>query len=150
MIITNDFKSSTISITDPADENNTIDLYLYRNKKNNIKVDIVNGAPYVTINCHLYARISSINNNEPNSSNDRLKAISDAANKYLESHISEYLYRTSKVFKSDICGIGKYAIKNFWTTKQWNGYNWPNNYQNAFFKVNVDTSVKSGFLLTES
>lgn len=79
-----------------------------------------------------------------------MKVISDAANKYLESHISEYLYKTSKVFKSDISGIGRYAIRNFWTKNKWNNYNWPNNYQNAFFKVNVDTSVKSGFLLTES
>lgn len=149
LIITNDFKSTTISVVDPTNSSNTIDLYLYNNKKNKIKVDIVNGSPYVTINCYLNARISSIDKNSDYTSSEMIDAISESTNKYLEEHISSYLYKTAKVYNSDISGIGNHAISKFSTLKKWNDYNWLNNYQNSFFNVNVDTNVKSGFLLSK-
>ena len=55
--------------------------------------------------------------------------------------------KTSKEFKSDITGIGKYALRNFTTTSQFEEYNWKDNYKNSFFEVTVDTNVKSGFLI---
>ena len=53
----------------------------------------------------------------------------------------------SKEFNSDITGIGKYALRNFTTTSQFEEYNWKDNYKNSFFEVTVDTNVKSGFLI---
>ena len=35
-------------------------------------------------------------------------------------------------------------------TKEFENYSWLENYKNAFFKVNVDSSVKSGMLITET
>ena len=67
-----------------------------------------------------------------------------------ESVLNDYLYKTSKDFKSDINGLGKYALGNFFTTQDFDNYNWSNNYQNAFFEVEVDSSVKSGMLITET
>ena len=44
-----------------------------------------------------------------------LSAISNSCNKYLENVISDYLYKTSLEFKSDINGLGKYALSCFKT-----------------------------------
>ena len=60
------------------------------------------------------------------------------------------MYKTSKDFKSDINGFGKFALKNFITIQDFDQYNWLDNYQNAFFDVEVDTSIKSGMLITET
>ena len=79
-----------------------------------------------------------------------LDTISDNCNSYLESAYSSLLYKTSKEFKSDIFELGENALSNFLTTQEVNNYNWLNNYENAFFNVNVDTSVKSGMLITET
>ncbi len=79
-----------------------------------------------------------------------LDDISKTCNKYLESVLSDYLYKTAKDFKSDINGFGKYALNNFFTTQDFDSYNWLDNYKNAFFKVEVDTSVKSSMLITET
>lgn len=46
--------------------------------------------------------------------------------------------------------FGKYALKNFFYTEQYNNYNWLENYKNAFFDVKVDTSIKSGMLIIET
>ena len=151
LIVTNKFQSTVISVPDPSDSSNTVDLYLYGPKKTKINVDIVNGAPYVTVKCNLRARVVSIDRiSDSSNSNEMINTLSEVCNKYLESHISEYLYITSKVFESDIAGIGKNAIKDFSTNEKWNNFNWLNNYKNSFFKVNVDVNVKSGLILTEN
>ena len=79
-----------------------------------------------------------------------LDSISESCNSYLESNFSNFLYKTSKEYHSDISGLGRFALSNFLTTKDLESYNWLNNYQNAFFDVDVNTSVKSGMLITET
>ena len=39
---------------------------------------------------------------------------------------------------------GKYAVKYFPTIKDWQDYNWLDNFQNSTFNVNVETTIKSG------
>ena len=81
---------------------------------------------------------------------DVLNLISNSCNKYLESQITKYLYKTSTTFKSDINGFGKYAIPSFTTTTEFNNYNWAKNYSNSTFNVDINTVIDSGFLLTQT
>ena len=82
--------------------------------------------------------------------NETLEKISSSCNSYLESAFSNFLYKTSKEFHSDINGFGKRALSNFKTTNEVNNYGWLSNYKNAFFHINVNTSIKSGMLITET
>ena len=152
LIVTDKFKSTVIPIKNPLDSNSTIDLYLYGPKKTKINVDIVNGAPYVTVDCKLRARVVSIDNISKDTSNDdeTIDSITKAASEYLTQHIYDYLYTTCKIYKSDISKIGKSAVKNFSTNEKWENFDWLNNYKNSFFKVTADVNVKSGLILTEN
>ena len=150
LIVTNGLSSTTISIPNPNDSSKSIDLYLYKNKKNKTKLEFINGSPYVDIDCNLNARILSVDENKGYTSTETIEAISNSANKYLEKHISSYLYKLSKTYNSDIIGIGNTAIRQFSTNKQWDNYNWKNNFQNCFFNVKASVVVKSGYLLTET
>ena len=96
----------------------------------------------------MLARISSITSISKPVTDERVAKIEAAASQDLKSHIMNYLYRTSKEFKSDISGIGKYAINNFKTYSDFVNYNWTEKYQDAFFSVEADIKVKSSFLLT--
>ena len=80
---------------------------------------------------------------------EKLNLIQDTVKRHLENQVYDYLNITAKEFKSDISGLGRYAAKNFRTIDDWNNYNWLENYQNSVFKVNVDTSIKTGNLLTQ-
>lgn len=83
--------------------------------------------------------------------NDKLlKEISNSCNSYIKSVMTDYLYKTSKYLKSDIDDFGKAAQSKFFTTKDFNNYNWNEKYKDSFFDVNIDTSVRSSFLITES
>lgn len=44
--------------------------------------------------------------------------------------------------------LGRYAVKYFSTWDDWIKYDWLNNYENAFFNVNVDINVISSYLIS--
>ena len=143
----NEVDGFLISVPNPQNENKSIDIYLTPNKSTKISVSIVNGSPYATLNYSFTGRIYSMTDSSNYLDNSLLTEISNTCNTYLESIFSSFLYKTSKEFNSDITGIGKYALRNFTTTSQFEEYNWKDNYKNSFFEVTVDTNVKSGFLI---
>lgn len=139
-----------ISIPDPDDSKRYIDIYLYPNGSTKVDIDTATTSPFIKVKSSFTGRIYSMSNNSKYLEPEILEDISETCNKYLESVFSDYLYKTSKEFKSDINAFGKYALGNFFTTQEYDSYNWCNNYQNAFFEVEVDTSIKSSMLITET
>lgn len=149
-LITNELEFSTLNIISPFNPNETLDIYISTFKNPKIKVDISNGSPFVQVNLYVAARIVSFNSYEINLlTEDKLNLIQNTVKRHIEKQIYDYLYITSKEYKSDISGFGRYAVKNFRTINDWESYNWLENYQNSTFKVNVDISIKTGNLLTQ-
>ena len=139
-----------ISVPDPDDVNSFINIYLYPNGSTSVEVDTSTNSPFIKLKTKFNGRIYSMTNNSKYLDPELLKNLSKTCNKYLETVFSDYLYKTSKDFKSDINGLGKYALNNFFTTQDYDNYNWNDNYQNAFFEVTVDTSIQSSMLITET
>ena len=139
-----------VSVPDPLNNDEYLDIYLTPKGSTDVEVNTSTTSPYVKIKCQFTAQIYSMSDNSNYLSNDVLDAVSNSCNKYLESMFLDYLYKTSKDFKSDINGFGNFAAKNFTTTFQYEDYNWLESYKDAFFDVQVDTSVKSGMLISES
>jgi spore germination protein KC len=139
-----------ISIPDPSDSHNYLDIYLTPKESTTININTSTSSPYIKVKTGFNGKIYSMSNDSKYLDSDVLAAISESCSKYLETVLSDYLYKTSKEFKSDISGLGKYALSNFLTTQDYDTYNWSQNYQNAFFEVQVDTSVQSGMLITET
>lgn len=139
-----------VSIPDPNDTNSYLDIYLTPSNSISVDIDTSSSSPYIKVKAGFSGRIYSMKSDAKYLEAETLNNISGSCNKYLESVLSDYLYKTSKEFKSDINGFGKYALKNFFTTQEFENYNWTTNYQNAFFEVEVDTSVKSSMLITET
>ncbi len=150
LIVTNKLKNCRLSIPDPEDETKAIDLYLTLESSPKIKVDILNGTPYVNIKLKMNSRISSINQISKHVTDERIDKIEESLSHYLKSNMLNYLYKTSKEFHSDISGIGKFAIANFKTSSEFEEYNWLDNYENAFFQVDASVKLKSSYLLTGS
>lgn len=139
-----------ISIPDPINSNEYIDIYLTPKGSPSIAIDTATSSPYIKVKIEFTGMIYSMSDNSQYLDSKVLDSISKACNRYLESTFSDYLYKTSKEFKSDINNFGKHALNNFFTTQEYENYDWLQNYKNAFFEVKVDTSVKSGMLLTET
>lgn len=139
-----------VSIPDPLNDNKYLDIYITPKNSTNVQIDTSNSSPYIKINCNFTAQIYSMTDNSEYLSSEILDIISNSCNKYLESMFLDYLYKSSKNLKSDINGFGIFASKNFLTTNDFENYDWPECYKNAFFDVNIDTSVKSAMLISET
>lgn len=148
--ITNKSKGFFISIPNPEDSNSNIDLYLSPTNTNQTNVEIINGTPYIHVKATYSARITSLNSDSKYLNSNVLDSISKSCNSYLESTFSDYLYKTSREFKSDINGFGNNVLNKFWTTQEFNDYDWKSNYKDSYFDVKVNTSVESSVLLTET
>lgn len=150
LIMVNELKSGQIRIPSPFREGEYIDLSIRLAKNTDKKVTLENGTPYIECSIYLTSRILSMDENSENLNKETIKKIEDYTNKYLENNISNYLYKTSKEYNTDIDGFGNYARKYFTFWQDWQDYNWINNYKNAFFKVTVYSNIKSSYLLMES
>ena len=148
LILTNNFESGIITLSNPLKENSTIDVALYSHKNTSIKTELINNSPFSSIDINLNARLLSVNQNSGDFGTEEIKELESLINSFLQESILNYLYKTSKEFESDIDGIGKSLLTKFKTMDEWNNYDWSNNYKNTFFKVNVSTNVKSSFLLS--
>jgi len=149
-IIRGEVNSFLISIQDPQNPEEKVDLMLYLEKSPKIKVDIVNNTPYITTNLKFTGRIYSMKDNLRYLDSSVLDELSKGANNHLEDILINYLYKTSIEFKSDINGFGKYCLANFLTIQEFEKFDWENNYTNSAFKVSVNTDIQSGFLITET
>ena len=149
-IIRNRVDGFLISVPNPNKANSYIDLHVTPLVSPDIKVNIITGTPYITLNCRFTGRIYSMEDGADYLDSAMLNQISDSCNSYLESILTEYLYKTSQALNSDINGFGKIARKNFFTLDEFYDYNWGEKYKDSFFEVTVDSSIRSSSLLTES
>lgn len=149
-ILKKEVDSFLVSVPNPNNENQNIDVYLTPLSKSKIDVEIVTGSPYIKIDYSFNAKIYSVTENSGYLDESSLSAISNSCNKYLESVLSEYLYKTSQEFKSDVNDLGKYVISDFATNEDFENYDWTNNYINSAFNVTINTNIESGVLLTKT
>lgn len=148
LIVTNNLEECIFSIPSPFDEDNGIDLYVTLDDNTINDVKIVNGAPYISCNVKLNARILSAGKNSNYFEKSNLSIIEDYANSYVKSELENYFYKTSKEYKSDIALLGKHAVKYFSTWDKWTEYNWLDKYEDAFFNVNAQVNIISSYLIS--
>lgn len=146
----NNIEGFLISVPDPEKSNSYLDIYMTPTASTKTTVSIVNGSPLIKVSAKFEGKIYSVTENSKYLSKEVLSAIDDSCNSYLQSAFSDYLYRTSTDFKSDINGFGKFATHNFLTYPEFSNFNWNENYVNSSFDVKVDSNINSGFLLTQT
>ena len=147
LLIKGKLQDCIINIPDPLTQDSMISLSLKQSKNPKIKVNMVNNSPLINIDIYLSADIASLSGNADYTSSQNIDIINSYANSYLEAHINEYLYKTSKDFKSDINGFGRKLLPHYARLQDFEQLHWLENYKNAFFIVNVHTTVKGSSVI---
>ena len=146
MLVSGKLKDAVINVPSPFEDADYVSLNISSvHSKNN--VEIVNNTPFITCNISLSARVLSSTKTSNYLSKENSLALEYATNSYLNANITDFLYKTSKELKSDFIGFGRNAVRSFKTMDDWKNYDWLNKYQNSEFNVNVNTTVKSSYLL---
>lgn len=151
LMVINKFNSCTISVPNIfKDEDSNTDLMLLKKKNSKINVDFVDGIPHISVQIYLQGYGLSLGPDTDYSSKEELEKINTSAEKFLETEITNYLYKTSKEFNSDIDGFGKKAVLKYLTIGDWNTSNWLENYKNSVFDVKVTVNIKTGYKLNKT
>ena len=140
-VLKNNINSFLVSVPNPNDKTNNIDLLITPKKSTKIKVDIVNGSPYIKIDASFNAKIYSMDENSSYLNQDTLTAISNSCSNYMQNVLLNFLYKTSIEFKSDINGFGKYALSDFSTNIDFN--------VSFLLSSKIPQSLKSKFFLSK-
>lgn len=149
LIISNKFQNATITIQNPFDYNSNISLYICPVKDTKNNVQIINDYPYISCNISVTGYVLGLEDILDLSKEETLGTLNTAVSSYLEYCINNYLYKTSKGLRSDIDNFGIHVLHNYLTTDKWLASDWLNNYQNAFFDVNVESNIISGYLFSK-
>lgn len=150
LALIDDLKQSTISIPSPFETNDNINLFISVTRAPKIKVyiDKHSPIPFVKIDLKIIGRLISFNNTEKSIDQNIIHQMENSTNEYLTTQLYNYLYKTTKEFKSDVSKIGTNASINFKTYQDLEKYDWLKSYENCIFDINVHTSIKSGYFLT--
>lgn len=147
-IVTNRMEECILSVPSPFDENSIIDLYITYEDKTKNDVELINGSPFISTKVCLNAKVLSASRTSNFFEEENLKLVEEYAKSYITSEIEKYLYKLSKDYGTDIDLFGRYAVKHFSTWDEWINYNWLDNFQNAFFKVEANVEVVSSYLIS--
>lgn len=147
LIISNKLKNAQIRIPSPIEELDYIDLYIELGNDTKNSVNLVNGSPYISSKIEIKAKMQSMNNNIDLKDENIVSKIESSAKMFLEKHVIDYLYKTSKELHADIDSFGLYGLKYFSTKDEWDNYNWLHHYKDAFFNIDIDVNLRSSYLL---
>ena len=148
LIVTNQLNESTISCSSPFSENELMDFHVSVFSKTKHKVSFNENTPHITTDIYLDATLLSNSDDFNASSPKDISKVEEALSNYIRDEVTNYYEKTSKEFKSDISGLGKYAVYYFPTIQDWKEFDWLNKYEKATFEVNVDVNLNSSYFIS--
>lgn len=147
-MITGEFDYTYWTLPDPYEEDDIIVLNVFKRKKPVVKIDMTDGKVNAYVGIDLEGDFVAIQSmyqyeNQPEIIEQEMKEI-------LEKDICKLLEKTRDVFDSDICGLGNFVKKKFLTWEEWKEYNWPEQYKNTAFDINVSFKIRRTGLIIKS
>ena len=149
-ILTDKFQRVNLSVQDVAipNANTVVTVSKYLHPK--IKVKMENDIPQIDITLKLSAQLikSGSETDYLNSSNQK-KLIQNIKYRLTEI-LSSYLAKTSREFKTDIAGFGRYVKANYVTWDEFEEIDWLNKYPKSKFKLNIEVELDSAQIVTHT
>ena len=94
------------------------------NKKTKHKVSFVNGHPFIECEIWLTGNVPTMYDSINLSDENCINVLNEELSSYIETQVSSYLYKTSKVYQSDIAGFGEYVKPKYLTWQEWIDSDW--------------------------
>ena len=149
LIVTNDLETCTITIENPFEENEMLDLDVSLYKNTDIKIDIINGSPLISITVYPEGTIRSSGSIFNYIDTKNITSVEKAATNYLEKILKDYLYTISKKYNSDIVGFKGIYQSTFLTKEEFDKIHWDEIFMDSYFKITLKTKINSSNLFNK-
>lgn len=152
LLITNELDSCIVSIDNPIskEQSEKMEIHLFPSQKSEIKVNIKDDKPYISIKLSLESDIMTLDKGINYENNEVLSKISNATKDYLKEQMNNYLNKVSKEYNVDIDHFCTKGPAHFSTISEWEKFNWKEKFKDAVFDVNIDIDVLSTMLITKT
>ena len=152
LLITNELDSCIVSIDNPVSKEKSpkMELHIFPSKKSEVKLDIKDNKPYISIKLSLEADIMTLDKGIDYETNEVISKISNATKNYLKEQMNNYLNKVSKEYNVDIDHFCTKGPAHFSTISEWEKFNWNEKFKDAVFDVGVDIDVLSTMLITKT
>ena len=146
-LLKNEVDIFLLSIPDPFEEGKKIDLSMWSLSDSKFDTDVSNDTPKITIKLNLTAKVLTQLNMTELSYDETMNKLNSSLKDYLSKQISDYLYKTSKGYNTDINEFYSIAKRKFLTTQKFEDYKWQQKYENAEFNIEFNDNVVSSILI---
>lgn len=152
LLITNELDSCIISIDNPVSEesNEKMELNIFPLKDSDVKVDIKDDKPYISIKLSLKADIMTLDEDINYETEEVSSKISNATKEYMKEQINNYLNKISKEYNVDIDHFCTKGPAHFATISEWEDFKWDEKFKDAVFDVDIDIDALSTMLITKT
>ena len=148
-ILTNNFDRSTIEIYNKPMPEYPLTVSIARSNSPKISVELEGNQPIIACQICVDAKLLSATKTIDLSDEKTQNMVKAEINTFLEQHISEFSYKTSREYQSDIVGFKGYFNKNFLTQDEIDKYNWDELYPKSKFVIKPITYLDYGSLFSK-
>lgn len=149
LILINTLKEATLTISSPFESGSYIDLEIKNNKRTKLDVSMINNTPFITADIYLHANIKTSGKHFDYTSPENISTVTYYSQKYLEKIISNYFYKLSKDYNTDILELQRNLSKKCLTNQELKNYRFSEVFKDAFFKAKVNLQIESTNLLSK-
>lgn len=136
-----------VSIDNPFEQNKKIDVSVVALSSSKLDIDVKNDKPKINVKLNLRGKVISEPDNLSLSYDETLDKLNAIFKDSLSKKITNYLYKTSKEYDSDINEFYRTAKRKFKTTSDFDNYNWAQKYKDAEFNVELNDNMISSLLI---
>lgn len=149
LIVTNALNTCTITIDNPFEENELLDLDISLYKDTEIDINLINGSPLISITIYPEGTIKSSGSIFNYIDNEKITSVEKATSSYLKKILEDYLYSISHKYNSDIVGFKGICQSQFVTKEEFDKVNWDDIFQDSFFDIELKMKINSSNLFNK-
>lgn len=148
-IVTNELNTCILTIDNPFNTQEKLDLEVSLYKDTKISVQIINGSPYINMEIYPEGTIRSSGSTFNYIDYNNIETVEKVTNSYLEKILKEYLYNITKNYNSDIVGFEGFCKSQYLTEKEFETLHWEEIFKDSFFDVSIKTKINSSNLFNK-
>ena len=149
LILTNNLETAIISMDNPFNKNEKIDIEISLYKDTSYDIEILNNTPCIVAKIHPEGRILSADSTFNYSDSDNIRKIEDFCNSHISKLTEEYFINTTKVFNVDTVGYKDLYKSRFLTEEIFEKTSWDSIFKNSRFASITSSKVNSSNLFNK-
>lgn len=135
------FPNGYISIKDPLQRDEMVNVQLRLGGKPDIKVSFVDDRPVIKIKIMLEGEFTNISSGINYEKEKNIRMIETQINEIYEREMTAMI-RHTQAMNADVAGFGYYARRSFATVKKFREYEWNKRYRDAEVQVEFKTAIR--------